>query len=952
MFVVAAGAYASPAHAAASANKGRLTVSWPGTGFPGYKLVITGRASGSASGAVLVLERRQGRRWRRVAGARKARSGAFTLSWKAPKLVGSISLRVQLVLKARVLSQRSARVRLRPLPVVLAPSSIISAPAPGKPGWIRFRIPARKQAQSRARAASAASCVRIPTGTKVINGNFVAVGYSKAYPDGYLDKINLVQCDGLTGGIYGTPVTLDQAVGSGSLDLSAGFSQVAGRSSTTTVTKSFSQPLGQVTCSGGASATLSGKVGIDVVPTMKVAFSGFSVSSATFKLTGDATASVGIDAKAGATCTTKDPIALVKNYPIATFEGNVGPFPVVVELRGELDLSGSATASVAASDQIDAKATVTGGISYSGGRFSPIKGSRFTITNTGPSVNGTADATATLSPSIQALLYGVAGPQLTLNAGLHLHAPVSAKQCWALDAPVSAQASFDGFGHRSHPYTFYTRDFQLGPATGPCTGAGVAVSITSPGNQTSTVGTPVSLQIQATDTDGGTLTYTATGLPPGLSIAPSTGRITGTPTTPGQVTVKVAAADASGPSNTATFNWTVNPGENSPSATDVAAGYETTCAVVAGGSVECWGDNVFGTLGNGTDDGPSACPGQGPCSLVPVQVNGITNATQVTAGIFDACALLVSHEIECWGYNGYGELGDGTTTGPAMCKGSDPCSPVPTQVSGIDNAAQVAAGSYDVCAVLTDGTVDCWGESNLGNGTTGSSDLPTPVTGITNATQVAVGGVDTCGLLATGHVECWGDNTYGQLGDGSTASSFTPEPVSGITDAVAVASSGAGACALLAGGSIKCWGYNADGGLGTGTDIGPDTCDGESCSTTPVVVAGITTATQLGPDGDNETCAILAGGQVQCWGDNISGQLGNGTTTGPETCAGGEACSATPVDVTALTDTTHVSTGDGPSPCAVASNGTIRCWGYNANGQLGDGGTADSSLPQYVMGIG
>ncbi len=556
LLVAVVGGYASSAQATTSAASGRLTVSWPGTGFPGYELVITGRTSGSAPRASLILERREGRAWRRVAGGRPARSGAFALSWKAPKLIGSIGLRVLLVRSARVVGQRSARVHIRPLPIVLEPSEITSAPPPGQAGWIRFRLPASQQ--DRARAASASGCVRVPTGATVINNNFVAAGYSKAYPDGFLDKINLVQCNGLTGGIYGTPVSLDQAVGTGSLDLGAGFAQVAGLSSSTTVKKSFNQPLGQVTCSGGASATLSGKVGIDVTPTMKVAFSGFSVSSATFQLTGTADASVGIDAKAGATCKTKNPVALVKNYPIATFEGDVGPFPVVVELRGELDLSGSATATVAASDQIDAKATVTGGVKYSSGRFSPITGSRFTITNTGPNVNGTADATATLSPSIEALLYGVAGPQITLNAGLHLHADTTAKHCWTLDAPVSAQASFDGFGHRSPTYTFDSGDSQLGQASGPCTGSGAgSVNVTNPGSQTSTTGAPVSLQIEATDTDGGALSYSQSGLPPGLTLDSGTGLITGTPTTPGTSNVTVTATDASGAVNSTSFTWTV-----------------------------------------------------------------------------------------------------------------------------------------------------------------------------------------------------------------------------------------------------------------------------------------------------------------------------------------------------------------------------------------------------------
>src|SRR5579884_520612 len=537
------GAYASAAPAAAKANRGRLAIVWPGVGFPGYKLVVSGRASGWGNGALVVLEWKERRAWRPVGQARLNRAGDFVVSWRAPKAVGPVALRLALHRRSRVLAQRSAKVRIRPLPIVIPASEITSAPAPGHAGWIRFKNPGGRAARA---ASGGSGCVRVPTGPTVYQSNFVAVGYNaQTSPSGFLGKINLVQCGGLTSGIYATPVPLDQAVGAGSLDLSAGFGQKAGNSSSRSASKSFTHSFGNIQCSGSGSATLSGNVAISVVPTLKVVFSGFSVSCAVFTVTGTASASIGVDANAGAKCSLA-PVALIKGYyPIATFEGQVGPFPVVVELRGQLYLSGSVSASVDASDQISANATVTGGVQYANHSFSIIKGSSFALVNSGPTLSGTADAWGQMSPQIQALLYGVAGPQLAVHAGVHLHADTTANPWWTVTAPVSVDAAFTGFGRTSGSLVLYQHTFSLAAANGPFGGSTASVNITNPGNQTGATGRPVSLQIQASDTDGAPLTYSAVGLPPGLSIAPTSGLISGTPTSSATFNVTVTATDAS-----------------------------------------------------------------------------------------------------------------------------------------------------------------------------------------------------------------------------------------------------------------------------------------------------------------------------------------------------------------------------------------------------------------------
>ncbi|CAB4878412.1 MAG: hypothetical protein F2799_05855 [Actinobacteria bacterium] len=147
---------------------------------------------------------------------------------------------------------------------------------------------------------------------------------------------------------------------------------------------------------------------------------------------------------------------------------------------------------------------------------------------------------------------------------------------------------------------------------------------------------------------------------------------------------------------------------------------------------------------------------------------------QITAGVAHSCVVISGGTIKCWGYNGWGTLGNGTTTDSSL----------PVSVSGITTATQVAAGDYYSCALLTGGTVKCWGENTvgqLGDRTTTDSHVPVGVTGITTSTQITAGNRHSCALLSGGTVKCWGSNNGGQLGDGTTADSNVPVGVTGIT---------------------------------------------------------------------------------------------------------------------------------------------------------------------------
>jgi alpha-tubulin suppressor-like RCC1 family protein len=373
----------------------------------------------------------------------------------------------------------------------------------------------------------------------------------------------------------------------------------------------------------------------------------------------------------------------------------------------------------------------------------------------------------------------------------------------------------------------------------------------------------------------------------------------------------------------------------------VSAGNFGSCAIRTGGAVECWGDDFDGELGDGAS---------GTQSAVPVQVQGLTGAVAITQGGDQACALLSSGTVECWGDNEEGALGTGSTTGPQQCAQgvglpAAGCSTVPVSVSGLSGVVNVSAGINHTCAVLATGAVQCWGDNalgDLGDGTTTLRAAPVTVSGITRATAVSAGAAHTCALLSTGGIECWGSNSMGELGDGTTTNRTTPVAVSGITNAIGVAAGFNFTCAVLATGSVQCWGTNQGGQLGIGNNTGPTTCGTLGpCSLVPVTVQGLTGARTIGANGNDDfghACAFLSNSTIVCWGDNTDGQLGDGTTT----------ARFTPVNVAGLTAPTTVAVG-GVHTCALLGSGGVDCWGSSLEGQIGNGNdTGPDQCPNAV----
>ncbi len=394
-------------------------------------------------------------------------------------------------------------------------------------------------------------------------------------------------------------------------------------------------------------------------------------------------------------------------------------------------------------------------------------------------------------------------------------------------------------------------------------------------------------------------------------------------------------------------NGTTNP-NLTPSSVSIPGGAADVIAFVASaihglalkadGTVLAWGTNVLGTVGDGTFTS----------RLTPVQVSGFgasSGVIEIATGLSHSVAAKADGSVWAWGSNNMSNLGNPSVVGPSN---------VPVPVSNLGPGSSVialAGGGNFTLALKSDGTVWGWGNNNngqLGIGSTTMQPVPVQVKGpggvgfLTGVTAISAppvsGGAFALALKSDGTVWAWGINTNGQLGDDTVTTRTTPVQVQGLTDIVGIDAAGTHALALRADGAVLAWGGNANGQLGTGNN---------TASTVPMPVIGlgagsgvlqVSAATGL-------SLARKADGSVLAWGDNSSGQLGDGTFFGrpsPDLVAG----------LSSGSGIRAVASGIGANhSLAVGSDGTLLAWGNNSAGQLGIGSTMNQRTPVMVAGL-
>ncbi|MBI3178629.1 MAG: hypothetical protein HYZ27_03150, partial [Deltaproteobacteria bacterium] len=386
-------------------------------------------------------------------------------------------------------------------------------------------------------------------------------------------------------------------------------------------------------------------------------------------------------------------------------------------------------------------------------------------------------------------------------------------------------------------------------------------------------------------------------------------------------------------------------GTQSPSAVDtllitgnkafvrLAAGGYHTCGLAADGVAYCWGRDASGQLGNGGTSADTQSPSPVDTSLIP----GNKTFVQLTAGGSHTCGLTADGVAYCWGHDQYGQLGNSG----ALADTQSP-SPVDTStITGNRAFVHLTAGGYHTCGLAADGVAHCWGRDasgQLGNG--GSSDdtqsasaVDTSSIGNKAFVHLTAGSNHTCGRTADGVAYCWGSDGSGQLGTGGTffdeqsPSAVDTSPIAGNKAFVELTAGTGHTCGLTANRVAYCWGADLYGQLGNGVA----TAETQSPSAVDTSLMAVKTFVQL-TAGTDHTCGLTTDGVAHCWGDDASGQLGNGG-------AAQQRQSPSVVTTSPITDNKAIVqlTAGYWHTCCVTADGVAYCWGSDGTGQLGNG---------------
>jgi len=347
-------------------------------------------------------------------------------------------------------------------------------------------------------------------------------------------------------------------------------------------------------------------------------------------------------------------------------------------------------------------------------------------------------------------------------------------------------------------------------------------------------------------------------------------------------------------------------------ANSVAAGGLHTVALNSTGRAWNAGNNYYGQLAFGTENRSLPFPADGVIDYY----NVLDVAQAVSAGEFHSLALKTNGSVLSWGYNAYGQLGDGSTTNRSSA----------VKVSGLENVKQIASGYYHNLALKSDGTVWSWGYNNsgqLGDNSLTNRTVPVQVGSLSDIVAIAAGGYHSLALKSDGTVWAWGSNQFGQVGDGTTTNRLTPVQVSTLSNVSGLSGGLGHSLAVKNDGTVWSWGLNANGQLGNGTT---------GSSAAPVQVSSLSGVVQVAAGGYH-SLAMKSDKSVWSWGANDQGQLGDGTTTQR----------LTGVQVSGLT-ANSIAAGKEHN-IAITYDHRAAAWGKNDFGQLGNNSTTNAKLP-------
>ena len=398
---------------------------------------------------------------------------------------------------------------------------------------------------------------------------------------------------------------------------------------------------------------------------------------------------------------------------------------------------------------------------------------------------------------------------------------------------------------------------------------------------------------------------------------------------------------------------------------EIAAGTGFYCARSIQGLVKCWGSNSDGQLGIGNTTQYGDNVNETGQFLQFVNLGTNRTAKQIVAGAAHVCALLNTEEVVCWGDNNQNQISDSISSSYNIGDNPNEMGDSLVSISfGATNSniVKLSAGSYHNCALFEDGDVKCWGANGvgqLGRGTSGNTAWAGIAVDFGNdmkALDISMGYDHSCARLENGLMKCWGDNKDGELGIGKTTSTLGTSALGSNSDfrfidlgtdrgVFNMVTGQSLTCALATDGEVYCWGHNEEGRLGTGTTPSTNVGDSETEMGDNLVAVDFGTDiktqqlfTSKGEinlnyyyDGYPHSCAINSDGKVRCWGYGSNGQLGNEITStiGDSLSEVGDNFIITDIggNVESLALGYH-------STCAIREDGQVRCWGLNANGQL------------------